>query len=815
MYGVMNGLPRDRILLLDGATGTFLRGLDLPPSAFGGEGRHNLLEALNLHGEEPVLRMHHEYLAAGADIIETNTFSGHPVTLAEWGWEKKAEEINRRGAALARKAAAGFPGARVAGALGPTAVSLLLDPSRAPFASLKEGFKLQARALMEEGADFLLIETAQDPLTLKAALVAARELEEERRASVPLGVALTVEPTGVTGTGLTIPAFVALCLPFDPLFLGLNCSLGPSALHAPLLELARRAPLPVLLMPNAGLPDAMGRYGVGPEAFAAILRRHALDGLLNLAGGCCGTTPATIAALRKALDGIAPRTVPPPEGPALCGLESQALDQKPAPFLIGERANTLGSKRFLQAVETGDASRAAEVLRLQGLRGAHALDLRLSVPGRGEEEVWRAFLPALARATRLPFVIDASDPAAVEAALEGLPGRPLINSITLEDPLRAEAVARLAERHGAAVVASLIDEEGMARSAERKWAVASRFLEFLDERGVGTDGVLLDPLTFPAATAAGEVGATLDFIANFRGARSLLGISNVSHGLPKVLRRPVNRVFLQMALDRGLSAAILDPDDLAEAAAVPPARKREIEAFLLSGDPALLGRLRAIYEGDAPPAPPPEPTLAERLALGLGSGIEADLDRLLETRPALEVIAGPLMEGMEEVGRRFGDGRMIITEVLRAAEVFARAMRHLEPRLPREAAARRPKLLLATVRGDVHDIGKNLAGMIFRAYGFEVADLGVRVPPEAVVAAVERQRPACVGLSGLLLASVDAMRDTLTLLREHGLDLPVLVGGAALSPALTERLLAPAYAPGPVRYAKDPLDGVRLAKELI
>jgi 5-methyltetrahydrofolate--homocysteine methyltransferase len=809
----MLNLPGDRILLFDGATGTYLRAQRFPASAYGGEAHRNLLEALNLHGEDAVLQMHLDYLSAGADIIETNTFSGHPLTLAEWGLEARAEAVNAAGASLARRAAEPFPGTLVAGSIGPTPFSLLLDPARAPFAAVRDGFKLQGRALLENGADFLMIETVQDPVTLKAALVATRELSEERGTAVPLAVSLTVEPTGTTAAGFTIPAFVALCLPFDPLFLGLNCSLGPAALYAPLLELARLAPRPILLMPNAGLPDASGHYTVGPEEFAGLLRRHASAGLLNLAGGCCGTGPAHIAALKGALSGLPPRFIPPAPGPMLCGLEAQPLDQKPAPFLIGERANTLGSRAFRGAVEAGDQAGAAEVLRLQALRGAHALDLRLNLAGRDEATLWRAFLPSLSRASRLPFVIDSSDPAAVEAALEGLPGRALINSITLEDPDRTAALARLAGRHGAAVVASLIDEEGMARSAERKWAVASRLLERLEEHGVPADAVLLDPLTFPAATAAPEVGATLDFIAHFRGARSLLGISNVSHGLPKVLRRPLNRVFLQMALERGLAAAILNPDDLADASAVPPERRREMEAFLLTGDAALLQRLRALYEGDLPPAPPPNPTLVERLVLGLGSGLEADLDRRLRDATAMELIAGPLLEGMEEVGRRFADGRMIITEVLRSAEVFAQAMRHLEPHLPREAYDGRPSIVLATVRGDVHDIGKNLVGMVFRAYGFSVADLGVRVPPEAVAAAVERERPTCLGLSGLLLASVDAMRDTLALLRDRGHRLPVLVGGAALSRALVETVLVPAYAPGAVRYAKDPLEGVRLARE--
>lgn len=806
-------LIADRILLFDGATGTYLRAQGLPASAYGGEKFQNLLEALNLHGEDAVLKMHRRYLEAGADIIETNTFSGHPVTLAEWGLGPRAAEINTHGAALARKAADAFPGARVAGSMGPTAVSLLLDSTKATFVDMRDGYMLQARALLDGGADFLLIETVQDPLTLKAALTGMRMLEEERGRAIPKAVSLTVEPTGVTSTGLTIPAFVTMCVPFEPLFLGLNCSLGPTALHAPLLELAHCAPFPLLLMPNAGLPDARGHYIIHAGEFAAILERFAEKGLINLAGGCCGTTPETIFALKNALHGIAPRAVPAAGPPALCGLESQPLDQKPAPFLIGERANTLGSKSFREAVEAGDTGKAAEVLRIQSLRGAHALDVRLNLPGRDEAQVWRAFLPSLARATRLPFVIDSTDPAAVEAALQELPGRALINSVNLEEPERAHRLIHLARRHGAAVIAGLIDGDGMARTLEHKWKTAAQMLDFLRERGLGPDDVILDPLTFPAATSPEDVHATLDFIRHFSGARTVLGISNVSHGLPKALRRPVNRVFLQMALERGLALAILNPDDLAGAFAVSTDRRRELEAFLLTGDPALLNRLRATYEGDAPPAPPPHPTLEERLILGLGSGLETDLDIMLKERPALEIITGPLMAGMEEVGRRFGDGRLIITEVLRSAELFAQAMGHLGPRVPREDAPVKRTIVLATVRGDVHDIGKNLAGMVFGAYGFEVRDLGVRVPPEAVLDAVRRDRPACLGLSGLLLASVDAMRDTLALLREHGLTVPVLVGGAALSLALTERILAPAYAPGPVLYARDPLEGVRLLKE--
>ncbi len=820
----------ERILLLDGATGTALEAMGLDQAAYGSPGLVGCHEALVLNAPEAVLRLHSLYLEAGADMVETDTFGATSVVLAEYGLEGRAREINRRAAELAREAAAAFSTPErprwVAGSMGPTTRSLTLTGG-ITFAELVAAYRTQAEGLAEGGADVLLVETAQDALNLKAALIACREAAP----GVPVAVSATIEPGGTTLGGQTIEAVAVMVEPWQPLWVGLNCSTGPGPMREHVRALAALTPSFVSVVPNAGMPDESGRYTETPEHMARVLDAFAAEGWINILGGCCGTTAGHIRALRGVADRHRPRAPVDYEPSWAAGGVAVPLRQERPPTLIGERTNALGSKKFRELVKAGRWAEAAGIGRRQVRRGAHLLDLCVADPDADEAAGMTQLVRAVRRAVRVPLMIDTTDPEVMERALELVPGRPVLNSVNLEDGgARLERIAGLARRFGCALVAGCIDDhptDGMARTAERKLEVALRLVERLEELGMRRAEILVDPLVFPAATGdpkfAGSARETVEGIRRIRreipGVLTLAGVSNVSFGLPGPARKVVNAVFLHHCVEAGLDAAIVNTQALVRVATLDRDDVRLAQAVLFEGDraaiDALAERFRGVRErrsGELERLPPAE-RLTRMVVEGERAGLEETVAALLETTDPLEIINGPLMAGMDEVGRLFGDGRLIVAEVLVSAEVMQAAVDLIRPHLAGAADADRGSILLATVRGDVHDIGKNLVGMIFATNGWRVVDLGVQVPSERLIEAWRRERTDLIGLSGLLVRSAHQMVATAKDLAAEGVHVPVLVGGAALNPRFVRERIAPVH-PAPVRYAADAMEGLRLANAL-
>jgi 5-methyltetrahydrofolate--homocysteine methyltransferase len=829
---VLRDLLAQRILLLDGATGTALAAHQLTPADYGGEARVGCHEALVLHRPDVVLELHRGYLEAGADIVETNTFGATPVVLGEYGLADRCREINRRAAELARQAcreAQARDGSQprfVAGSMGPTTKSLLLG-SGVTFAELERGYALQAQGLAEGGADLLLIETSQDPLNLKAALVACRDAAPH----LPVAVSVSMEPTGTTLGGQSIEAVAVMVEPWHPLWVGINCSTGPRPMAESVRALAALTPSFVAVVPNAGMPDGDGRYPETPEEMAEALARFAAAGWINLLGGCCGTTVAHIRTLRHLADRYPPRRPPAFDPAHLAGSEAVEICVTPGPLLVGERTNVLGSRAFRTLVREGRFAEAAEIGRRQVRAGAQVLDLCAADPEGDERAAMTALVTAVRRVVRVPLMLDTTDPAVFEAVLQLAPGKPVLNSVNLEDGgARLRRVAELARRYGAAVVAGCIDDhptEGMARTAQRKLEVATRLLETLEGLGLRRREVLLDPLVFPAAAGdpafRGAARATVTALSlikeRFPDALTILGISNVSFGLPAAAREVLNAVFLHHCLEAGLDVAIVNTEQLVRFPTLDAEQVALAEAVLFEGDEASVEAFVARYRKRTTPrqvaaALPPEERLRRLVVEGSRTGLEATLDALLAAMPPLAIINGPLLAGMDEVGRLFGAGQLIVAEVLVSAEVVQAAVDYLRPHLGGEAAAPRGSILLATVRGDVHDIGKNLVGMIFATNGYRVVDLGVQCPSERLVQAWHEHRTNLIGLSGLLVRSAHQMAATAADLAEAGIAVPLLVGGAALSGSFTRSRIAPAYR-GEVHYAADAMAGLSLANALL
>jgi 5-methyltetrahydrofolate--homocysteine methyltransferase len=831
----------ERILVLDGATGTAMQAAQLSADDFGGPDLEGCNENLCATRPDVVLAVHEGYLAAGADVVETNSFGGTPLVLAEYGLADRAFDLNRRAATLARQAAAKFSSAErprfVCGSMGPTTKAISVTGG-VTFEDLADHFRIQALGLAAGGADYLLVETCQDTRNVKAALLGIEAAFGELGWRLPVAVSATIEATGTMLAGQDAEALAVSLLHADLLYLGLNCATGPDLMTDHVRTLAELARTRVGCVPNAGLPDEEGRYGESPEHLAAVLGRFADAGWLNLVGGCCGTTAAHVAALAAMAAGRPPRPVPEHRRALVSGIEAVELTDDNRPLLVGERTNVLGSRKFKRLVAAGDWEAAAEVGRAQVKAAAQVVDVCLQDPDRDEMGMMEAFLDRLVRLVKVPLMIDTTDGAVMERALTFCQGKSILNSINLEDGLaRFERVAPLARRFGAAVVVGCIDEEGMAVTAERKLGVARRSHELLTGRfGLRSEDLWFDALVFPCGTGdetyLGSAAATIEGVRRIKAelpdVRTVLGVSNVSFGLPPAGREVLNSVFLYHATRAGLDAAIVNSEGLARYAEIPAEERRLAEAliFLTPGDAAAGERAVAEFTEHfrgrkaAPAAARESLPLEERLARAVveGSkvGLAEDLDAALADPrwpDPLEIINGPLMAGMAEVGRLFNDNQLIVAEVLQSAEVMKAAVAHLEPHMTRAAGSSRGKVILATVKGDVHDIGKNLVDIILTNNGFEVVNLGIKVHSERIIQAVAEHRPDLIGLSGLLVKSAQQMVLTASDLRAVGIELPLLVGGAALTRRFTHRKIAPAYG-ALCTYAKDAMSGLALVERI-
>ena len=838
---LLEGLE-ERILVLDGATGTGLQDENLTAADFGGPELEGCNENLCSTRPDVVLRLHQRYLAAGADIVETNSFGGTPLVLAEYDLEAEAFELNRLAAALARRAGEEFdePGRPrfVCGSMGPTTKAISVTGG-VTFEELQEHYRVEALGLMAGGADYLLLETCQDTRNIKAGMLAIERAFEQAGWRIPVAVSVTIETTGTMLAGQDAEALAVSLLHSDLLYLGLNCATGPELMSDSLRTLSDLARTRVACVPNAGLPDEDGLYHEGPEQFVQIFSRFLDSHWINLVGGCCGTTDKHVAALAELVKGRKPRQASHHQRSMVSGIEAVELTADNRPLLVGERTNVLGSRKFKRLIAEGEFEAAAEIGRGQARSGAQVLDICMQDPDRDEVTDVDRFLEQVTRMVKLPLMIDTTDAEVMERALTWCQGKAVLNSINLEEgSARFDRVVPLAQRFGAAIIVGMIDETGMAVSVERKGEVARRSYRILTEdMGFPPEDIWFDALVFPCGTGdenyIGSAASTIEGVRWLKTeaplAKTVLGISNVSFGLPVAGREILNSVFLYHCTQAGLDAALVNTQRLARYAEISDEERKLAEAliFLEPGDVA--GSERAITEftehfrdlsSRAETRPRSELPLEERLARavveGSKEGLLEDLDQALadERWPEpLDIINGPLMAGMSEVGRLFNDNQLIVAEVLQSAEVMKAAVSHLEPHMDRVEGSSRGKILLATVKGDVHDIGKNLVDIILSNNGFEVINLGIKVHSEQLIQAVREHQPDVIGLSGLLVKSAQQMVTTAEDLSVVDIDLPLVVGGAALTRRFTHKKIAPAYL-GFSTYAKDAMHGLELVDRL-
>jgi 5-methyltetrahydrofolate--homocysteine methyltransferase len=828
----------ERILVLDGATGTWLQGQKLTAADFGGPELEGCNENLVFTRPDVVRRMHQEYFAAGADMVETDTFGGTPLVLAEYGLADRALEQNRRAAEIAREAAAAASTpARprfVLGSMGPTTKAITVTGG-ATFAEMIVHYRSQAIGLLTGGADVLALETVQDTRNLKAGLIGVDQAFAEVGWSVPVMVSVTIEPTGTMLAGQAVDAVYAAIAHRPLLSVGLNCSTGPEFMTDHIRTLSGLAKTLTSCYPNAGLPDENGRYHETPERIAATLGRFVEEGWLNIVGGCCGTTPPHIAALAKAVEGRRPRRPAIHGRVFVSGIEALEINEDVRPVLVGERTNVLGSRKFKRLVAEGQFEAAAEVGRAQVKSGAQVLDVCLQDPDRDEPADANAFLTRITKMVKVPLMLDSTDAKVMEIGLTWSQGKSILNSVNLEDgEARFAAVVPLAQKYGAALVVGTIDEDpenGMGVTRERKLAIARRSYTLLTEKyGVAPEDIFFDPLVFPAGTGdAKYVGSAVETIEairlikeEFPETRTILGISNVSFGLPEAGREVLNSVFLYHATKAGLDLAIVNSEKIVRYPSIPEEERRLAEDLLWNrgADPVAAFAEHFKAKGAAPKAPrvragTPLERLPRYILEGSKEGLVEDLEAVRAGGMApLDIINGPLMDGMREVGRLFNANELIVAEVLQSAEAMKASVNHLEKFMEKSADARKGKVILATVKGDVHDIGKNLVEIILGNNGYEVVNLGIKVPPERLIEAYREHRPDAIGLSGLLVKSAQQMVTTAEDLTAAGVTAPMLVGGAALSQKFTDLRIAPAYG-GLVAYAQDAMSGLALANRIL
>ena len=851
----------ERILVLDGAMGTMLQQANLSAADFGGAALEGCNENLVRTRPDVVLGVHRAYYEAGSDVVETNSFGGTPLVLGEYGLAGDAHELNFQAAKLARQAADEFsaPGRPrfVAGSMGPTTKAITVTGG-VTFDELKESFYVQAKGLVEGGADILLVETCQDTRNIKAALLAIERLTKERGETVPIMVSGTIEAMGTMLAGQTADALWTSIAHAPLLSAGLNCATGPEFMTDHIRTLHELADTRISCYPNAGLPDEDGKYLETPTTLAAQLEKFAAHGWLNIVGGCCGTTPAHIRAIAQMAEGKAPRRLEGRKRRAFySGVETVEADESSRPLIVGERTNVIGSRAFKALIAEEKWEEATDIARRQVRGGAHIIDVCLQSSERDELADIPPFYEKLIRKIKAPIMIDTTDARSVELSLTYCQGKSIINSINLEDgEEKFELMCPIAKSYGAALIVGTIDEDPVQAQAftrERKLAVARRSVELLTGKyGIAPENIIIDPLVFPCATGdENYIGGAVETIEavrlvkeNIPDVKTVLGVSNISFGLPPSAREVVNSVFLYHATKAGLDLAIVNSEKLERFASIPVEERRLAENLLFNTPPPEMAgvpedwreqsrdekiavnqfHIAAIAEhfrGRAAKVKKPatELPLDERLANyiveGTKDGLIEDLERKrAEGASPLDIINGPLMAGMNEVGRLFNNNELIVAEVLQSAEAMKSAVGHLEQFMEKSETAARGKVVLATVKGDVHDIGKNLVEIILANNGYTIVNLGIKVPPEDLIRACNEHRPDAVGLSGLLVKSAQQMVVTAEDLHDAGIQAPLLVGGAALSEKFTTGKIAPAYQSGTF-YCKDAMTGLRTLNEIM
>jgi 5-methyltetrahydrofolate--homocysteine methyltransferase len=837
---------KERIVVFDGAMGTNLQVQNLTLDDFGGPRFEGCNENLLVTRPDAVEKVHAGFLDVGCDVIETNSFNGTPVDFAEYGVADKAYDMNVLAAQVAKRVAADYSTKDkprwVAGSMGPG--RKLPTLGHISYTDLRDAYSVQARGLLDGGVDLLIVETCQDVLQTKAALAAIFALFEERRTRVPVIAQVTIEVFGTMLNGTEIAAAVTALAPFPIDVVGMNCGTGPKHMTESIRYICENTPLPVSVLPNAGLPSVVEgkmHYDETPESFTAQLVHFASDFGVNIVGGCCGTTPAHLRQAVEAMQRITPKPRNAKTTPAASSIYFQQPYVQDASFLIvGERANASGSKKMRDLLNAADWDGLVALGKEQEREGAHILDVNVDFVGRDGEADMHELASRLVTNVKIPLMFDSTEWQKMEAGLQHAGGKCILNSTNYEDGVpRFLKVLGLAKRYGASVVVGTIDEEGMARTSEGKVKIATRAYEqATKEVGFAASDIFFDPLALPISTGIEEdrrnaletIEAIKRIKAELPGAFTILGVSNISFGLSPASRVVLNSVFLHDAVEAGLDAAIvnaskIEPLNRIGEQELKVARELIYDQRRFEGDVCVydpLTEFTRLFEGvkskttkKASKGETVEERLKNHIIDGEKIGLEDELKLGLEKYPALDIINNILLEGMKVVGDLFGSGQMQLPFVLQSAEAMKAAVRFLEPFMEKKGGATaKGTMVLATVKGDVHDIGKNLVDIILTNNGYKVLNLGIKQPIEAILQAYDEHGADAIGMSGLLVKSTLIMKENLELMNERGIKVPVVLGGAALTRRYVEDDLKSIYH-GQLFYARDAFAGLHTMDQLV
>lgn len=826
---MLRNYTSDKILLFDGGMGTTIQQYDIPSDKWSGKQGCN--EILNLTYPELIEEIHTKFYEAGADIVETNSFGASRLVLSEYGLEDKVYEINLNAAKIARKAANKFKNKFVAGSIGPG--TKLPSLSQISFDDLYKMYKEQILGLIDGGVDLLLIETCQDLLQVKSAVIAAFDLLDEKNLDIPVSVSVTIEQNGTMLLGTDLSAVTTVLRDYPIFSLGINCAVGPDLMYEPLSLLTKLWDRKISCIPNAGLPQNINGkfiYDLTPEKMAEIMADLCEKFNLDFIGGCCGTTYEHIAALRMVANSFKPKPKNKYEyqGEVSSLYTSTKLRQEPPPTLIGERANANGSKAFKELLIAEDFDGMLAVAKEQENNGAHLLDVCVAYAGRDETKDMAKFVSMLNNAINIPLVIDSTEPKVLEEALKRYAGKPVINSINLEDGgTKLHQILEIVKKHPAAVIALTIDEEGMAMTTEKKFEIAKKIYNiWTHDYNFNPEDIIFDPLTFSIGsgdetlkTAAKETLEAIKKIKNkLNGAKTVLGVSNVSFGLSPNAREVLNSVFLQEAVKYGLDLAIVNP---AKIIPIHKINEKELNLCLdliYNKDNALTNFLEYfskrtdIKEDKDSINIPPEEQLKNKLISGDKSKLESLLDNLLVKYKPIEIINKILIPAMKEVGDLFGAGKMLLPFVLQSAEVMKKSVLYLEKFMDKKDDENKGVIVLATVKGDVHDIGKNLVDIILSNNGYKVYNLGIKVPVEEMIKKAKEVNADAIGMSGLLVKSTIVMKENIEEIRRSQLETKILLGGAALTEGYVKNECEPILK-GKVFYCRDAFDAIKFLSD--
>ena len=823
----------EKVLVFDGALGTNLQMLNLTSQDFGGKDGCN--EYLVITKPDAIRKVHEDFLKVGCDVIETDTFGSNRIVLAEYGLQDRVVELNEKAARLAKELAHKYSTPDhprfVMGSVGPG--TKLPSLGHISFNELKESYKEQYQGLIAGGVDGLLIETCQDLLQTKIAIIAAVEYFKEIGKRLPIMAQVTLESMGTMLLGTDIQAVIATLEMFPVDVIGMNCATGPAEMAEHVRTLCESSVKHISVLPNAGLPENVGgvaHYHLTPKELADFHERFVKEFGVSIVGGCCGTTPEHLKAVVDRVGKCAPKKREPKHEPSCASLYGIAnYTQKPAPLLVGEQTNANGSKKFKQLLEREDYDAIVGVAREAVKEGAHLVDLCVAYVGRDEKKDMVEAISRFNQQVTVPVMIDSTEFEVIEEALKHVAGKPVINSINLEDGgERLRKICPMAKKYGAALVVLTIDEKGMAKTREEKLRIAKRIYQIVTQQyGIRPEDLFFDLLTFTLGSGSEEFrNAAPETIAAIRrlkkelpGVHTILGVSNISFGLAPHARQILNSVFLHECLEAGLDAAIVHAKKIVPlfkiAADDLEAAKRLLHNKWIDGkDPlqefiAHFEKKQGIAEQPRERAGTIEEILKNHILDGSADGLGADLDEALKKYKPLEIINEFLLDGMKQVGELFGAGKMQLPFVLQSAEVMKKAVAYLERFMEKKEGQERGRIVLATVKGDVHDIGKNLVDIILTNNGYKVFNIGIKQPVDAIVKAAVENHADAIGLSGLLVKSTLVMKEDLEEMNRRGIKLPVICGGAALTERYVERDLAQVYQ-GPVHYGRDAFSGLKI-----